>query len=363
MRFHPGILGGLLAGTLSLLTAHVARADALEEFLHPTGADVRQALDNPCTTTDVVCKGCCQAKDSCGWPVDPCGKRYGRFEVTLEGALAWLGSPKGAFAEDTGTPSQIRWDGLDYGEAVGGRAALQYATSTFDRLQVRGAWAGSYDDSGTRQGVYGFSPPATVSALANATLSSDADCWTAEASWIRELTCGGILRIDGILGGRVISFQETATANFAAVVAAPGQPGGTVTCNADNFFYGGQLGAGFHLDASPRLEFTFLVKGLFGAISRDVRVDDSGVFTAGAKSNSGKDSSFSYGAEGEFGIRWRLSSRLALTAGYNVLFLDNTTRANQGMDFAQAGTGAVQPRQPSDDLLVQSVFLGLNVNL
>ena len=187
----------------------------------------------------------------------------------------------------------------------------------------------------------------------------EADAWTAEASWIRELGCGGNVRFDGILGLRAVGFNETASTTLQAAVGGPGAA--PLSAESDNLFFGVQLGAGAHVEFCPRLELFGHGKLLLGMIRREVTVNDGGVFVAGAKSNTSEETEGSYGAQGEVGILWRITPHVGITVGYSLLFLDNVVRANDGMDFTQATTGAVQPRHAEDDLLVQTAFLGVQI--
>jgi hypothetical protein len=347
--------GVVLAG---LLAARDARADEFADH-QLLDSEYRAESGSPCATHDIVLNGCCRRVDCCGWPVDECGNRLGRFEATLEGSLSWLASPKGPLGEETGAADQIRWDSLGYGASFGGRGALQYALTPFDRVQVRGAYLGSWDDSTTETGVFGFAPPATTSGVQTVPLHSEAKMWTGEGSWVRQLACGGVMRVDGLLGLRVISFDETATTKVLPAVGGP--PPGSVSCESKDFFYGAQLGMGAHLDVSPKFEILVQGKALLGVVHRDITVDDGGVFTVGAKSNSATSNEFGFGAEGEAVFRWRLSSHVAVTGGYSILWLDGIVRANQGMDFSQANTNAVQPRTTTDNVVVNTVFLGVSL--
>jgi hypothetical protein len=104
------------------------------------------------------------------------------------------------------------------------------------------------------------------------------------------------------------------------------------------------------------------IKGLVGNLNRTILVQDDSMFAGGLHSASSEDDEIVFGFDAEVGFRWRLARWIAVTGGYDLLFLDNVQRAHMAMDFSHSTSGAVQAQQNPDQLLIHSFFLGLNFN-
>ena len=57
--------------------------------------------------------------------------------------------------------------------------------------------------------------------------------------------------------------------------------------------------------------------------------------------------------------KWKITPCIAVFAGYDLFFLDNVQRAEDGMDFSNSNSGAVKATQIPDPLVIHSLFLGV----
>lgn len=313
------------------------------------------------------CSDCAQSRDDCGWALDSCGKRLGCFEVTLAGLYSATGSPDGILGEDLFVPgNHLDWNEVDYDAELGGRAGISYRFEPQSRIEFVGTYYGSPDATDAQQGQFAARPGVTglgdISRVVDATFSSEAETYSLELNWWTELTCKGKWRVDAGLGARHISFEETARVDF---VTSPQFVGpfpvadGFVESAAENKFYGGQLCLAAHFDADPRWEFGASLKALFGTLDRNLQVDDLSIFAGGPHTASEGDDEFVFGVNMEVSARWRIAPKVAIFAGYDLLVLDNVQRAEDGMDFAQSNSGAVQAEQDPDQLVIHSLFVGV----
>ena len=346
------------APSVEVIEAPAAPAAGPALEMRPMAADCRPA--------------CGQRRDACCWPVDCRGCRYGRTRVTLEGTFGILNDPEGLLGTPAfGFAQQFDWAELDYGGSFGGRVTVEHAFMPQTWIQLRGAYYGSWDDDVTRVGVLGFQPGNTfgagipggrvgASADVQGTLDSEADLYGGELNYIEEFTCRGCSRWDFLMGFRWLQFNETARADFATppipLFAGPS----SVVSDVENTFLGLQLGARFHYQPSDSLEFLMGFKALAGNLNRQVQINDQNIFAGGAHAASRETDEIVFGADIELGLRWRPVRCIAFTLGYNLLFLDNVTRANDAMDFSYSGSGAVQASDRTDQLLWHGVFAGVS---
>ncbi len=342
------------------------------EQAQPVAPAPRWAPSDPCAQPcDPYPAACCQPRDECGWPVDACGTRYGRFEITLEGTFALLGDPEGDFGETAalfgGTGNQLTWDGIEYDGEIGGRGALAYHLTPLDRLELRGGWYGDFSASTSQSGEFGASPGISgvgdVSRPVLADFTEDATLWGVELNWWTELSCEGRYRFDVGVGGRYMRFDEEARVDLTT--NGPGGfpvADGFVESEVENTFAGGQIAAMLHVDLSNSFELSASAKGMIGSLNRDVTVSDLNVFAGGNHTSTREDDEIVFGLEAEVGLRLRLTRCIAVTGGYNLLFLDGVQRAHDSMDFTHSNSGAVQAEMNPDQLIVHTFFLGLNFN-
>jgi hypothetical protein len=344
-------------------SAETARAEDRRTVGGPTAEEVRVAAEIHERDIPRCRSGCGDLQDPCGWPLDPCGRRLGRLDLTLEGTVSWLEGPEGPLGEETGAVNAVRWDDLDYEVGIGARASVALRLTTLDRVRARGWWLGGWEDDLSTTGVYGFSPPPTTSPSSTVALAQEADLWSASLDWMRELVCCGIYRLEGFVGPRVTVFDEAATANIASLGVVGAGPTGVVRADAENVFYGAEIGAAATAYATS--QWTFGAQGavLLGILQKEVRVADSGLFTPGAKTAAADEEGFGWGVEVDLGATWRPTPRFGLTVGYQFLHFADVTRAHAAMDFSQFATGQVQARSPDDDVTVHTVFAGVTLNL
>jgi hypothetical protein len=344
------------------------------EMAPPAPAPVAPApvMVRPVAPNDPCCgpQPCFQCRDDCGWAIDSCGYLYGPVDLTIEGMASWFSSPDGHLGVlVAGNPDDIDWGGLDYPVAFGGRATISYRYDAPSRIELRGTYWGSADDSSTESGFFGSSTGAggvgDLSREVEADMETEAEMWGVELNWWTEVACTGRTRVDVGFGLRYVRFEEEATVDFTTI----GPPGplfpvadGFVTSEVVNQFFGAQVGVAMHIDASQCLEFYVSGKGMFGQIDRDVDVNDDSIFAGGPHSSDSSDDELVFGVDFELGFKWRITPRIAVTGGYNMFFLDDVQRAEDAMDFGFSTTGAVQARQNPDQLSVGSLFLGVSFN-
>jgi hypothetical protein len=314
---------------------------------------------------------CFQKRDDCGWAIDSCGYLYGPVDLTLEGMASWFSSPDGPLGElVSGNPDPLEWNDIDYPVAFGGRATISYRYDAPSRIELRGTYWGSTDESSLETGFFGSATGAggtgDISREVEADMESEAEMWGIELNWWTEVACQGRTRVDVGFGLRYLRFDETARVDFTTIGPPPPPffpvADGFVESDVQNDFFGAQIGVVLHVDASDCLEFYAGAKGLFGQINRDIDVSDDSIFAGATHSSSSEDDEFVFGVDFELGLKWRISTRLSITAGYNLFFLDEVQRAEDAMDFAHSTTGAVQARQSPDQLVVSSLFLGISIN-
>jgi len=305
---------------------------------------------------------CCQPRDECGWAIDPCGRRYGRWEVLIEGAFTTIGCPPGELggAVPAGTPV-FDWTENSYCGAPGGRLSVTFRPGPQERIEVRGGYLGQWDGSSQQIGAFGFSPPpGGVSPVGPATLESEAELYGGELNYWRELCCRGKWRFDAGIGMRYVRFEEMARMRGLTLPNA----GGTAFLQSDviSELFAAQFGAAIAWDVATRWEISLLGKGLVGLAYDRARVNDVSVLSGGPHASKNEGGEFGWGFEVEGRALFRLTSHLGLTAGVAALYLGETTRASESFDFTQAGTGAVQARRGGDDLFAVSFLLGVHLN-
>ena len=162
---------------------------------------------------------------------------------------------------------------------------------------------------------------------------------------------------------RYLQLNELSTVDFSQPPLPQFAGPSFVNSDVENLFVGLQVGAMFHWDIHPCFELNALLKAMGGNINRKIEVTDRSIFAGGPHSASSEDDEIVFGAEVELGFKWRIHRRWAITGGYNLQFLDGVVRAYDAMDFSHSNSGAVQARQLTDQMLIHSVFLGLNLNL
>jgi hypothetical protein len=312
---------------------------------------------------------CAQPRDADCWPLDECGTRYGCNEITAEGIAAMVAAPDGPFGLAVpGVAAQINYDGLDYGFAFGGRLTYRRWIAPQEAIELRGAYYGAFEDSVRSDGVFGFTgglpgPPAAGVTAPNATLlSSEADLFGGELNWWSEIECRSCTRWDFVLGAKFLKFDELVTATSWATPLIPAGGPPNVESDVENLFIGGQIGGAVHRDLGAQVTLTLAAKALLGNITRKATVRDANFFAGGVHVGRTEEDDFVYGVDADVGLRFRMSPQIAVTLGYNLLFLENVLRAHDAIDFTMSSSGALQARQETDHLLVHSFFLGFNLN-
>lgn len=382
----------LFVGALSVIVLAVAGASARADDgsappaatpptpaspadLAPTDDQRRRAVEQmPMISAPVApayavaaCAECRQRRDECGWALDSCGNRIGRWELTIAGQFSGMGSPDGILGEDLFIPgNHLRWNGVDYKSQLGGRLGISYRVEPQSRVELIGVYYGKPDGSNAQNGQFAARPGVTglgdISRVVDAAFRSQAEAWGLELNWWTELTCKGAWRVDAGIGARYLSFDETAHVDFVTSPAFVGPfpvANGFVDSFAQNRFYGGQLGLAAHYDADCRWELGASLKALFGSIDRNLTVSDDSIFAGGRHSSREGNDEFVFGMNLDLTATWHVAPCVSVLAGYDLLFLDNVQRAEDGMSFAQSNSGAVQARQTPGQLVIHSIFLGV----
>jgi len=288
-----------------------------------------------------------------------------RLRVSIEGLIAFWDGLDGPFGEPTGQDDQMVWDVLGSTEAPGVRLGALYEIDRLNSVEARWTWFTGIERQGRQTGVFGFSPgdgsPSGVSVSNTATFRSESNVQSIEASWWRFLPQVQKVHANFLLGVRVIRHDEQASAtDWEDDFGAGSDP--FVASDVLNTFLGGQVGIAVFYRAGNRVEFVGILKGLFGAMMRDITVVDQAFFAGGLHTGSIEETDFAFGVDLDLGLRVWVSQRIAITLGYNLLLLDGVVRAHGAMGFSQSATGAVQPIVTKDELVLHSLLLGVLVD-
>lgn len=291
-----------------------------------------------------------------------------RVEVTVEAALGLLESPEGPLGGlDTLLPNEMRWDGLSYAAEPRFRLGLRVPAGACDLIQVRGGWFGAVHDEGQVDGSFAFYPGAGgnggISQPNQALFTSELDIYGGDAVYWHQLRGSAGARFYVVGGARWLRFDDLARASqwaqpFPGFVSPP-----LAEAHVRSDWFGGVLGLGYERNLSSRLELRTSGTVLLGNMARDITVRDSSFFAPGSHESSRSESGFALGGAFEIGLRASLSSSLAVTLGYELLYMQELTRASAAMDFGHSDTGAVQPRDAPSDTIAHFFFLGLGFEL
>jgi hypothetical protein len=315
---------------------------------------------------------CRLPRNSQGVSLAPDGCPYGCFTIWLEGLYSFFDAPEGGFglppflAGGPAVPDPIVWDGLDYEGAFGGRVTLQARTAPQSYVELRGTYYGSYESSARDAGQFGFlTGPGGVGGVIvpnAATMTAEADIFGAEINYWTEVACIDCASWNLGAGVHWVQLEESAGAVDWAAPFAPFTSPATITSTVENTFIGVQLGGMVRWALNPRLEFQGSVKGMVGFMMRDIVVQDSSVFSGGAHTATSEDDQIVAGLDVDLLLHLKLTRMIGITAGYNLLFVDNVVRAHDAFDFTLSGSGAVQAQQKTDQAIVHSLLVGVVIN-
>jgi hypothetical protein len=286
--------------------------------------------------------------------------------VHLEGGISLYPAPGGrvGFPLPAGVADpEIRWSRVDPGLAGAGRVTLTLGVGAGDVLEARGTWYGHTEGQSRETGVIAFRNPApAVTPLLSVDLSTEMDGYGFELSWLRELEPDEGTHYALGLGFRWMRFEEEARMDRWA--PAPGPPGTPfVRSRTVNELVGGQIVGAAWRDVSDELALKVVAKGIFGSVRRDLVVEDEAIFSGGQHRSTDETSEFGWAVEATLALGYRVSPRVALTLGYTVLYVDKVVRANDALDFGQAGSGVVRTRRETDNLLTHLAFFGVEFGL
>lgn len=283
-----------------------------------------------------------------------CPKRF----VRAEGGFALMQDPEGPLGLDSGAANQIQWDENELDTSFAARLAVGSRMGR-GSVEAEATWYDTFEGDSAQTGVFGFAPPAgSVSAATPAALSSEVDLWTGHATWWCPKRQGRCDTWSLGLGVRTVYFREIAKAEGLTI---PGAGAGRIESDAENRFIGAEIGVRYERRMGSRWTVQAYGLGLFGSINRDLSVRDTSIFSPGAHRATSEADEFAWGVNAGVRLGWRLSSRLTLTASYDLLFLDGVVRGHDAIDTSRAGTGAVQARQSEGDFIAHAVFVGLEL--
>jgi hypothetical protein len=283
--------------------------------------------------------------------------------VVLEGAVTFFEDPDGIVgvmpAVFLGSP--YRWDHVDQPPAFGGRATFRWNPSDRDRFEVRGTWYGATEATDRQNGVFHFDPGGGVSVPAFATLANEMSLWGLELNWTRPIAAGTADCPRWRLGGglRFLRMDEEASlASFAPGLGFGGSP--FVRSEVSNQLLAAQVvgEVSQHLGGCWYAQVD--LKGFVGSNQRDALVEDEAVLSGGRHASSDETSEFTWGFEVGAGFVYHVSRTVSVTASYNLLFIDDASRANLAMDFGQAGSGAVQAGRSTENMITQMFLVGVH---
>ena len=115
---------------------------------------------------------------------------------------------------------------------------------------------------------------------------------------------------------------------------------------------------------SRQLSWSVSGKALLGWMNRDMTETDTSIVTGGPTTNGAREETgFSWGFELEVSALWRVMSRIGITASYTLLYLDEVSRVENALDFAQAATGSLQMKDATDSALIHAFFVGVRIDI
>ncbi|MDF1701657.1 MAG: hypothetical protein P1V36_10925, partial [Planctomycetota bacterium] len=285
--------------------------------------------------------------------------------VGLEAGAGIHDDPEGllGLAPPGGRPA-FDWGENDFDPGFAGRVTVGRYLRACERIELRGSFQNWSADSRQTGRLFGFTPTPggalAVSPAATATLENEVDLWSLELNWWKTIPSARTSRFSWGLGARVVSLTDTASAKDWVGLAANSYLEG----EARNTFWAGQLMGAWHLRPSSRFEFAVIGQLLGGALNRDLTEKDTSIVTGGPTVNAERErTDFSWGVEGEVRAMWRPWARVGITASYTVLFLDDTSRGHEILDFTQAATGSVQINDVTDSTIVHTLYFGVHFDI
>jgi hypothetical protein len=287
------------------------------------------------------------------------------WDLTVEAGLSILEDPEGILGE----PLPAGLTPFDFGRnsydpAFGVRITAGYSTGRGTRWEARITYLGSADASSRQTGQFGFrttpGAPLLTSPVATTTLANETEIWSGEFNYWRQWKCDPCSEIHWGLGGRFIAIDDEATATNWAGLA----PNAFLSAEADNRFLGAQLMGSWRQRPSPKFSWAASAKLLVGWMNRDLTESDVSIVTGGATTNgSREETDLTWGFELEVSALWRVMSRVGITASYTLLYLNEVSRVEDVLDFAQAATGSLQMKDSGDSALIHAFFVGVRIDI
>jgi hypothetical protein len=284
-----------------------------------------------------------------------------RLEVQLHAAVL-RPDPAGLLTLDSGTAGQARWDEVEYGEAFGGRFALTFEQAGRD-VRLTETWWGTWEDERLVSGT--IASTSTPGGLLNVTSTTLGVRETAKVGGFSvtslkpwSASCGLAARWGW--GGRYTRFREEAAFLFPTTV--PPANAAVFQAAGANGLLAAEVVAEARWRLGARLEVRARGSVFAGWMRRSARLFTVNVQPPPLEPDDRRDD-LGYGAEAEVAVAWRAFARGAVTVGYGVLLLGPVSRAHEAYDFSNVASNDLGPVFGEHTLVVQRVFVGLEVDL
>ncbi len=317
---------------------------------------------------EYVWEWCCGSeRDECGWPLDRCRRRVGRFDVALAGGLSLASAPEGLLGVAPPPAGAIDWASLEPPPAIAARASVSFRAGARWGVSARGTYWGRSDDAATVTGAFvSRTAPGGATDLSRpltAELTSELTLWDAGAGVWMEWGCDPCLAFLTGLGARLAAVDETSRAGFATT--GPGgfpAADGFAAADVRNDLLLGEVTLGLRWTPNWDWAFTLSATGLVGGVETEIDVTDFGVFSGGSHASRRTHEDSAFGVQLDALLQWRPGARWALTAGYSLLFLDGIQRGSTALDFGSSASGAVQAASATESLVTHALLLGVAFN-
>ncbi len=178
-----------------------------------------------------------------------------------------------------------------------------------------------------------------------ATLEARSELWGAEANGMFNLRQTSTSRLDGLIGFRYASLEESLRFGFASTLSVGGTPLNTFTTN-DQYdtrsqFYGAQLGLRYHQDLGKffvdvtgkiALGTNENIATVNGSSTDNTGTSAKGFFVPGAAVGSQSRHDFSVMPEVTAALGMHITQNLSASVGYNFMYWSNVVRPGDQID-------------------------------
>ena len=293
------------------------------------------------------------------WNCSPC-----RTNLELQGHVSLL-TPEleGPVSLDTGAAGQVRWDPIDYGIGVGGRAALTFPLAGWSAT-IGGTFWGHWDDDATTSGtlaVGNAGVPVVSPVFTTVDLHAEATLWGVDFSMMRMCVCTPCRQLGWGVGVRAISFDEEASHTVVQVAA----PNAVLDVDADNRLLALQVVGHSQWRLSSNWDLRLRGAAFAGWLHKESEVTTTNYFGAGTQvPQTDDEDTVGFGGELELSVGLCTCNGWNWRVGYGLLALFQVTRADEATDFTNVinGGNVIAANQGEDTVLVHRVFVGLSID-